>query len=237
MSVECMSRVFKKSNSTGNDRFVLLAIADNAWEDGTNSWPSIALLAWKTGLSERTVQRCLINLEELGELRRDYRTGTSTMYSVLISDKKADRPRPIKDKKAWENETADVVEISKTKGISSTAPKSKALAIDEGTRLPAKQDVVWSATLVACGVNSATLNSQERSKYNAAVKLLKESGATSEEIVIRAENYKIKFPGAALTPMALASHWSALEFVESTVTKQSPENWNAIKEARKQRGA
>ena len=93
MSVECMSRVFKKSESTGNDRFVLLAIADNAWEDGTNSWPSVALLAWKTGLSERTVRRCLDNLEKLGELRRDYRTGTSTMYSVLISDKKPDRAR------------------------------------------------------------------------------------------------------------------------------------------------
>lgn len=230
MSVECMSRVFKKSESTGNDRFVLLAIADNAWEDGTNSWPSVALLAWKTGLSERTVRRCLDNLEKLGELRRDYRTGTSTMYSVLISDKKPDRARPAKDKNSWESEKAD-------KTTSMEIVPVKSMAIDEGTRKPKRVDDIWTATMTACGINQETLNTQERKKYNAAVKLLKESSATVDEIFVRVENYKMKFPGAALTPMALASHWSSLEYVEVAAPKQVPTNWDAIAEARKQRGA
>ena len=230
MSVECMSRVFKKSDSTGNDRFVLPAIADNAWEDGTNSWPSVALIAWKTGLSERTVRRCLDNLEKLGELRRDYRTGTSTMYSVLITDKKADRARPAKDKRSWESERAE-------SSMSLEIVPVKSMSIDEGTRKPVKVDDIWTATLIACGVNQETLNTQERKKYNAAVKLLKESSATADEIYIRVANYKIKFPGAAVTAMALATHWSSLEFVDAGTSKQVPGGWDAIAEARKQRGA
>jgi hypothetical protein len=152
------------------------------------------------------------------------------MYSVLISDKKPDRARPAKDKNSWESE-------NKEKSNSLEVVPVKTMAIDEGTRKPKKVDDIWTATMNACGINQETLNTQERKKYNTAVKLLKESSASVDEIFVRVENYKIKFPGAALTPMALASHWSSLEFVDVAVPKQVPTNWDAIAEARKQRGA
>ena len=58
MSVYCTTRVWKKSKATGNDKLVLLAIADNAWEDGTNAFPSVGHIAHKTGLDKRFASTC-----------------------------------------------------------------------------------------------------------------------------------------------------------------------------------
>ena len=53
---------------TAGDKFVALAYADHAWQDGTHAYPSIALVAEKTGYSERAVQRHVRQLEKLGLL-------------------------------------------------------------------------------------------------------------------------------------------------------------------------
>lgn len=46
-----------------------LALADHADHDGRNAYPSVALLAWKTGHDRRTIQRHLRELEALGLIR------------------------------------------------------------------------------------------------------------------------------------------------------------------------
>ena len=66
MSVQVTSAVWQESTSTGRARMVLLAIADLQGEIG--AWPSIATLARMTNSSERSVQRDIKELEELGEL-------------------------------------------------------------------------------------------------------------------------------------------------------------------------
>lgn len=63
-----MSWVWSNSRSEPTDRLVLLAIADAANDDGAEAYPSMAKLVAKTGLHERSIQRCLIRLRELGEL-------------------------------------------------------------------------------------------------------------------------------------------------------------------------
>lgn len=45
---------------------VLLALADHAHHDGSNARPSVDLIAWKTGRSERHVRRVLGELRETG---------------------------------------------------------------------------------------------------------------------------------------------------------------------------
>lgn len=52
-------------------KFVLLAYADHADHDGANMWPSVALIARKTGYSTRQVQRITRRLESLGWLIED----------------------------------------------------------------------------------------------------------------------------------------------------------------------
>ncbi len=63
-----MSWVWKYSKAKGNERLVLLAIADRCDDEGRNAWPSVRSLVDKTLLSERTVQSCVRRLTDLGEL-------------------------------------------------------------------------------------------------------------------------------------------------------------------------
>ncbi len=59
----------------GNDRLVLLAIADAADKEGRNAWPAIDTLASMAGLSRRTVQRSIRSLEKLGMLTVEKQAG------------------------------------------------------------------------------------------------------------------------------------------------------------------
>lgn len=68
MSVRAISWVWEHSSASGNDRLVLLAIADSAEHDGSNAWPSVRTIARKCLLSERTVQRAIRALVASGEL-------------------------------------------------------------------------------------------------------------------------------------------------------------------------
>lgn len=210
MSIEVMSWVWKKSKATGTAKFVLLAIADNAWDDGTNAWPSITTISRKTGLSERTVQRCIQNLFDIDELRIFDRPGHSNLYQVNMSD--------LPEVKPAKKHVANVTAIERVQAE--------------------KKDEIWDTVMLVCGVDQKTINSQERGRHNKAVKALKESGATVEQIIIRSKIYKQKFPNVAFTPIAFASHWSELDPQNQSInTQQVPAGWNAIQEARQQRGA
>lgn len=93
MSVSVMTWVWRQSTATGNDRLVLLAIADAADDEGRNAWPSIATLAAKTRLDERTVRRIVRRLETEGHIEVDRAGGGrySNTYRVL-STPRADCP-------------------------------------------------------------------------------------------------------------------------------------------------
>lgn len=66
MTIQTMQAVWKHSQAEGRARVVLLAIADHQGEIG--AWPSIATLARMANASERSVQRDIQKLVELGEL-------------------------------------------------------------------------------------------------------------------------------------------------------------------------
>jgi hypothetical protein len=96
MSVVCQTWVWQRSKTTGNDRLLLLAIADCADDDGDNAWPSVETLADKATCSERTVQRRIQHLEEIGCLtviRGAGRNGTHR-YRVHMDERAAKPPRP-----------------------------------------------------------------------------------------------------------------------------------------------
>lgn len=63
------------------EKFVLLALADNANDEGV-CWPSIATLCKKTCTSEREVQRAIAALDKSGQLSRIMRAGTSPVYHI-----------------------------------------------------------------------------------------------------------------------------------------------------------
>src|SRR5690606_1792305 len=67
-------------------RLVLLAIADNADDAGSNAWPSVRTLAHKTRLDARTVQRVVRRLCEGGHLKVTPSAGRggANLYQVVM---------------------------------------------------------------------------------------------------------------------------------------------------------
>src|SRR5215831_11355077 len=71
-----------------------------------------------------------------------------------------------------------------------------------------KRDPLWDALVDETGTEPST--KMERGMWNAAVKELRDAGATAEQIHTRSEEYRSRWTGVDLTPMALVKHWGAL---------------------------
>ncbi|MDH6462023.1 AraC-like DNA-binding protein [Micromonospora sp. A200] len=67
MSIAVKEALLQSHDLGKNERLVLLTLAAHANENG-DAWPSVATIARYVGCSERTVQRALAKLVELGRL-------------------------------------------------------------------------------------------------------------------------------------------------------------------------
>ncbi|MEV0429651.1 helix-turn-helix domain-containing protein [Micromonospora sp. NPDC050495] len=74
-----------------NERAVAIAIAAHANREG-NAWPSVATLAEYVGCSERTVQRCLAKLVQLGRLVVSKVAGIATRVYRLAQPNRRTTP-------------------------------------------------------------------------------------------------------------------------------------------------
>lgn len=92
-----MNWVFEQSPTTANDRLVLIAIADEADDDGTNAYPSVDRIAMKARLNKRTTMRCLERLEAAGELivHRPEKRGRGHYNTYVVVMEKGDNLSPI----------------------------------------------------------------------------------------------------------------------------------------------
>lgn len=82
-----MNWVWEESPVKGNERLLLLAIADCAADDGTNAYPSKQKLAEKTLLDLSTIRRIVNRLEQQGHLivNRSTRRGRANIYTVPMT--------------------------------------------------------------------------------------------------------------------------------------------------------
>ena len=81
MSVKLMAIVWELDLPPG-EKLVLLALADQANDDGRQCWPAVETIAHRSGQGVRTVRRALASLETAGHLTRAHRDGTSSQYHV-----------------------------------------------------------------------------------------------------------------------------------------------------------
>ncbi len=82
MSVKVMGRVWDL-NLPPDEKFLLLALADEANHDGKNAHPGVGTLAKKVNTSERTVQRLLVKLKAKNLITaRKMMTGGRGWYTV-----------------------------------------------------------------------------------------------------------------------------------------------------------
>ena len=80
MSIAMMTLAWKSGYQSGR-KMVLLALCDNANDQG-ECYPSISMLAGKCSMSERSVFKHIAELEKDGSIRRENRSGRSTIYHV-----------------------------------------------------------------------------------------------------------------------------------------------------------
>ena len=70
-----------KSDIQSGRKMVLLALCDNANEQG-ECYPSISMVSKKCSMSERSVFNHIAELEKSGAIKRENRTGRSTIYHL-----------------------------------------------------------------------------------------------------------------------------------------------------------
>lgn len=80
MSIALMTQAWKSGLPAGR-KMVLLALCDNANDQG-ECYPSIAMLAHKCSMGERTVQQHIAEMEGEGIIERELRSGRSTVYRL-----------------------------------------------------------------------------------------------------------------------------------------------------------
>lgn len=65
MSISVLTAIWARPPCSGGDLLCLLAIADNADDEGY-AWPSMDTIARKANLSERGARKCVRNLQDMG---------------------------------------------------------------------------------------------------------------------------------------------------------------------------
>ena len=93
-----MSRVFELS-IPAMEKFLLLAMADHARDDGTGCYPSVGRLARKTSLSERGVQKLIRRMEQKGFLvaRGKAKGGRGITVEYSLTLEKGERRSPFEE--------------------------------------------------------------------------------------------------------------------------------------------
>ena len=82
-----------------------------------------------------------------------------------------------------------------------------------------KPDPLWDTMLAVCGIDGSTLTKTGRGQVNAALKELREIGATPADIDSKAKAYRKTWPDVSLTPTALVKHWGSLAVKAAQVSR------------------
>lgn len=213
-----MSWVLENSTATGTNHHVLLIIAQRYNEDAGYCFPSLDRIAFEAGrISRRTAQRAVRELVELGELEivegggrhqtNHYKLPKykGRQFDTLLSETVTSTTETVTNR-ARNGDTHVTPTVSNRKN-------NLRLILEEEINNPIREerpkDEVWEVLLEVSGI-TGTITKPERGKYNAATKALRAVGATPDQIRSVAQNYKTKYPGAPLTPSAIASHWGEL---------------------------
>lgn len=216
MSSEAFSHVLNHSERSGGMLLVLLTLAEYSDNDWEVSVP-VAVLAHRSRMSVRRVQRAVAALCELGDLTVEIKRGKDGQNLYRLQRPAADMVSPV-------TPSAPLMVSVVTPSLPRTrehGPKynndsERKASSRTRVRPPAtrQRNELWDALVTATGICPATLN--ERSRFARSVALIREAGGTPNMVVSAAHVYMGKYPGAALTDTAMANRWGELTVVSAS---------------------
>ena len=158
------------------------------------------------------VERDLKQIAEMGLVRRYEANGARLLQVVSWSEhQRISRPSASKHQPFSEGS----VKAPRVNSEGSAQEGNREGNREQGTGIAPKQparkpDHIFEALTAACEINPEELTKTARGALNKAVKDLRDVGADHSEIHRRARNYPTVFPGAVMTPNALARQWAQL---------------------------
>ena len=208
MSLEVLNWAWEQACPNPTSKLVLMALADHANADG-ECWPSMKRIAALTGISPRQVSTHITQLCDLGYVEKADRRRRDGQYRGW------DYVVRFQRKFATSGSTLPVTSGSQASSPAEVGFRSEPSENRQGEPLAAaprdrQPDPLWDAMLAACGINGKTITKTGRGQVNAALKELREIGATPADIDAKAKVYRKTWPDASLTPSALVKHWAAL---------------------------
>lgn len=81
---------------------------------------------------------------------------------------------------------------------------------------------MWDAVLLACHLDGQVPTDSARGAWSKAVSELRRVGATPTEVAARAAAFRAQWPGATLTPTALARRWAEISPKNTTAARHDP---------------
>lgn len=208
-----MSAVWERSPAGASQLLVLLAIADNADDEGL-AWPSMELIARKARMSERQVRRIVKELEASGELTvTKKRRGSSTINVYRVIPGGQDDRLPDEGTRTDQVAHPDIAvsaEPSLEPPGAGEANASPAHA-PNAKRKPRARDPVWD-TLVEVFSEAPPPGTSEHGRWNRAARDLRAHGATPATIRQAAATYKThpSFKDCVMTVTAIAANYRTL---------------------------
>lgn len=163
------------------------------------AWPGQDTLAEALGVTVRSVQRYLSELEDVGALVRVRRGGTSNLYHLRVADRTTQMS-------ASPELTRQDCRIEGDTDVALTIPMNEKHLASNASRV---RDEVWDALIQACQIEEEGLTASARGALNRAVRELRAVGAEPSEIHKRAARFARTWQ-VKLTPSALARRWSEL---------------------------
>lgn len=206
MSIPAVVWVFEHSEEKLGNRLVLLALAEFAHDDGSDSYPSIDTLMRRTRLSERQVRYCLRALEQSGAIVNEgVSAKRTTKYRVVLSEGAISAPgQSLQGAKSYREGGNGLPPILKEPLREREANAS----LSRRTPKTRPRDEVWDALEALFGPVFSKTNGH--AKRNKATVDLKRMGATADAIRLAAKRWPATFNGATLTDVALATHYPQL---------------------------
>lgn len=198
-----------------SDRAVrLYAMLSRRANDDRRAFPSRRYLAKNIRCSVKSVDRALEELVKIGAVTKEQQfkgdrqtVNLYTLRAMVWSPVTRGGDTPV----AGEGDTGDAQNESHRneshKNTFAAAPRQR------------KPDPLWDTMLAVCGIDGSTLTKTGRGQVNAALKELREIGATPADIDSKAKAYRKTWPDVSLTPTALVKHWGSLAVKATQVSR------------------